>query len=94
MDRGANRIAFDRMKDAINSTFEERSVPLRELIIGKVHSPANTSTLTPELGGIKQRKIMLPGDLNQAQREAAKGALETVESHPRAARNWKNSYCD
>jgi len=77
MDRGANRIAFDRMRDAINSTFEEGgSVPLRELIMGKVHSPANTSTLTPELGGIKKRKITLPGDLNQAQREAAKGALE------------------
>ena len=76
MDRGANRIAFDRMRDALNSVFEEDgSAPLRELILGSVHDPASTASLIPELGGVKLVRVPMPSDLNQAQRNAAEAAI-------------------
>ena len=38
IDRGANRVAFDRMRDAVNSIFEEGGgAPLRELLLGLVY---------------------------------------------------------
>jgi len=76
MDRGANRVAFDRMRDALNSIFEEDgSAPLRDLVIGLVHDPAGTASLIPELGGAKQIKVALPSDMNKAQRIAAEAAI-------------------
>jgi superfamily I DNA and/or RNA helicase len=78
MDRGANRIAFDRMRDALNSVFEEDgSAPLRELILGSVHDPASTASLIPELGGAKQVRVPIPSDLNHAQRKAAEAAMSS-----------------
>ncbi|MDP6662097.1 MAG: AAA domain-containing protein [Candidatus Thalassarchaeaceae archaeon] len=78
MDRGANRIAFDRMRDALNSVFEEDgSAPLRELILGSVHDPASTASLIPELGGAKQVRVPIPSDLNSAQRKAAEAAMSS-----------------
>ena len=78
MDRGANRISFDRMRDALNSVFEEDgSAPLRELLLGMVHDPASTASLIPELGGAKQVRIPMASDLNQAQREAADAAMSS-----------------
>ena len=70
MDRGANRVAFDRMRDALNSFFEEGSFPLRDLLLGNVHDPAGTASLVPEFGGVRQQ-ILLPSDMNKEQRLAA-----------------------
>ncbi|MED5452801.1 MAG: AAA domain-containing protein [Candidatus Thermoplasmatota archaeon] len=76
MDRGANRIAHDRMRDALNSLFEEDGgVPLRDLFLGSVHDPVGTATLPPDLGGAKPTQFSLAGDLNSAQRKAAKSAM-------------------
>ena len=76
MDRGANRIAHDRMRDALNSLFEEDGgVPLRDLFLGSVHDPVGTATLPPDLGGAKPTQFNLAGDLNTAQRKAAKSAM-------------------
>ncbi len=76
IDRGANRVAFDRMRDALNSIFEEDgSAPLRELILGLVHDPEGTASLIPEMKGAKEIRVALPSDLNGAQREAAKSAI-------------------
>ncbi len=78
MDRGANRIAFDRMRDALNSVFEEDgSAPLRELLLGLVHDPIGTASLTPEMGGAKQARVVLQRDLNEAQRSAAESAMSS-----------------
>jgi len=75
MDRGANRVAFDRMRDALNSIFEEDgSAPLRDLLLGLVHDPKDTASLAPEMGGGKQVRVVLPGGLNKAQREAVEAA--------------------
>ena len=44
MDRGANRVAYDRMRDSLNSIFqEEGGVPLRDLLLGSVHDPSGTA---------------------------------------------------
>jgi len=78
MDRGANRISFDRMRDALNSVFEEGgNVPLRDLIIGMVHDPPGTASLIPELGGAKLSRVIIPSDLNRAQRLAAEAAISS-----------------
>ncbi|MEC7694715.1 MAG: AAA domain-containing protein, partial [Candidatus Thermoplasmatota archaeon] len=78
MDRGANRIAFDRMRDALNSVFQEDgSAPLRELLLGLVHDPIGTASLTPEMGGAKQARVVLQRDLNEAQRSAAESAMSS-----------------
>ena len=76
MDRGANRIAHDRMRDALNSLFEEEGgVPLRDLILGAVHDPVGTAMLPPDLGGAKPTQFSFASDLNAAQRDAAKSAM-------------------
>ena len=76
MDRGANRIAHDRMRDALNSLFEEDGgVPLRDLFLGSVHDPIGTATLPPDLGGARTTQFSLASDLNAAQRDAAKSAM-------------------
>mgnify|MGYP001404727851 FL=1 len=77
MDRGANRVAYDRMRDALNAIFqEEGGAPLRELILGLVHDPAGTASLPPQLGGVRGRSYSLDMNLNEAQRSAAKAAVE------------------
>ena len=77
MDRGANRIAYDRMRDSLNSIFqEEGGVPLRELILGSVHDPSGTSSLPPQLGGARGRSFVLDSSLNKPQREAALAAIQ------------------
>ena len=77
IDKGANRIAYDRMKDALNSIFQEDGgVPLRELLLGMVHDPSGTASLTPELGGAKGRSTSLAHDLNEPQLIASRAAIE------------------
>ena len=77
IDKGANRIAYDRMKDALNSVFqEEGGVPLRELLLGMVHDPPGTASLTPELGGARGRSTSFAHDLNEPQLIASKAAIE------------------
>ena len=77
MDRGANRIAHDRMRNALNSLFEEDGgVPLRDLFLGTIHDPIGTAMLPPDLGGAKLAPISLASDLNKAQREAARSAMD------------------
>ena len=72
IDRGANRVAFDRMRDALNSIFEEG---------GGAPEGASTWPCTrsrsyrfpdsrDERG--KGGQVPLPSDLNESQREAAK----------------------
>ena len=77
MDRGANRIAYDRMRDSLNSIFqEEGGVPLRDLILGTVHDPVGTSSLPPQLGGARGRSFVLDSSMNKPQREAALAAIQ------------------
>ena len=77
MDRAANKVAFDRMRDALNSVFdEEGGAPLRDLFLGLVHDPISTAQLGPELGGANRRPATRPEGLNDSQNAAAKAAID------------------
>ena len=48
LDKGANRVAFDRMNDALirfHSSENDYATPLRDLLIGLVHDPAYSCLL-------------------------------------------------
>lgn len=77
MDRGANRIAYDRMRDSLNSIFqEEGGVPLRDLLLGSVHDPPGTASLPPQLGGARGRGFILDSSMNSSQSNAALAAIQ------------------
>ena len=76
IDRAANKVAFDRMRDALNSIFEEEGgAPLRALLLGLVHDPVGTSGLGPELGGANRRPASRPEGLNESQKVACEAAI-------------------
>ena len=80
LDRGANRIAHDRMAAAIESLFsEENSTLLRELIYGQVRDMESSSSRSANLGGIQKRLMAQakhPGNLNPVQSKAFANAME------------------
>ena len=76
IDRAANKVAFDRMRDALNSIFEEEGgAPLRDLLLGLVHDPVGTAGLGPELGGANRRPVSRPEGLNESQKVACEAAI-------------------
>ena len=76
IDRAANKVAFDRMRDALNSIFaEEGGAPLRDLLLGLVHDPIGTAGLGPELGGANRRPASKPEGLNESQQVACDAAI-------------------
>ena len=76
LDRAANKVAFDRMRDALNSIFaEEGGAPLRDLLLGLVHDPIGTARLGPELGGANRRPASRPEGLNESQQVACDAAI-------------------
>jgi len=76
IDRAANKVAFDRMRDALNSIFEEDGgAPLRDLLLGLVHDPVGTAGLGPELGGANRRPASRPEGLNESQKVACEAAI-------------------
>ena len=76
IDRAANKVAFDRMRDALNSIFEEEGgAPLRDLLLGLVHDPVGTAGLGPELGGANRRPASRPEELNESQKVACEAAI-------------------
>ena len=76
IDRAANKVAFDRMRDALNSIFEEEGgAPLRNLLLGLVHDPVGTANLGPELGGANRRPASRPEGLNESQKVACEAAI-------------------
>ena len=76
IDRAANKVAFDRMRDALNSIFEEEGgAPLRDLLLGLVHDPVGTAGLGPELGGANRRPASQPEGLNESQKQACEAAI-------------------
>ncbi|MBD35865.1 MAG: hypothetical protein CL512_03775 [Actinobacteria bacterium] len=71
IDRAANKVAFDRMHDALNSVFdEEGGAPLRDLLLGLVYDPLETAILGPELGGMNRKPMKRSEGLNSSQKIA------------------------
>ena len=81
MDKGANRVAFDRMNDALirfHSSENDYATPLRDLLIGLVHDPAHSASTPPEISGKKSKKSIdideLP--LNDSQKLAVLNSID------------------
>lgn len=79
LDRGANRVAHDRMANALDALFgEESAVPLRELLLGQVLDIQGSAARPASLGGTEKRLASMAGheiDLNQSQRAAYDAAM-------------------
>jgi len=80
LDRGANRVAHDRMHQALisfHSSEREISTPLRDLILGTVHDMKGSAELPPEIHG--KNKHNLTNDwkagLNESQQRAFESAI-------------------
>ena len=80
LDRGANRVAHDRMAGALEALFsEESSTLLRELFYGQVRDMESSSSRPANLGGIQKRLIAQAnhaGNLNSSQSKAFANAME------------------
>ncbi len=79
LDRGANRVAHDRMADALLRMHDADAAdgtPLRDLILGQVHDPAEAAAAPPGLGGRPRRRRPDPSSrLNASQSAAVEAAL-------------------
>ncbi len=80
LDRGANRIAHDRMVAALEALFsDENSTLLRELFFGQVRDMESSSSRPANLGGIQKRlqaQSKHTGELNSSQASAFSNAME------------------
>ena len=78
MDRGANRVAHDRMQNALlslHSTEGEFGTPLRDLLLGGAHDIVSSAAMKPDIKGVKSRGVDLSSyTLNDSQKQA----LETT----------------
>jgi hypothetical protein len=80
LDRGANRVAHDRMHEGLisfHSTEDSTGTPLRDLLLGSVHDIATSAQSPPEIHGQKKYGPLgisqLP--LNESQRNAVESAI-------------------
>ena len=80
LDRGANRVAHDRMHEGLisfHSIEDNTGTPLRDLILGSVHDIASAAQSPPEIHGQKRHGPLgisqLP--LNDSQRNAVESAI-------------------
>ena len=81
LDRGANRVAHDRMHEAL-STFHssegEGGTVLRDLLLGSLHDMATSAARPPEIHGQKRRGPLGLDkmQLNPSQRKAVDSAID------------------
>lgn len=81
LDRGANRVAYDRMHEGLvtfHSTEGESGTVLRELLLGNVLDINDSARLPPDIRGRIQQRGPPPslGQLNASQQAAIQTALD------------------
>ena len=83
LDRGANRVAHDRMQSALLSFHEEggeMGTPLRDLLLANVHDISASAAMVPDVGGLKRilnRINVSKLPLNDSQKKAVEQALQS-----------------
>ena len=81
IDKGANRIAHDRMHEALiafHSTESTGGTPLRDLILASLHDVANSAARPPEISGKSQNGyIQIDSRLNDSQKAAVEQSLNS-----------------
>ncbi len=79
LDRGANRVAHDRMQNALlslHSTEGDFGTPLRDLLLGGVHDIAASATMKPEISGVKTKGVDFSLlTLNDSQKKALETSI-------------------
>ena len=80
IDRGANRVAYDRMHEALisfHSTEGEGGTPLRDLLLGSLHDCASSAERPPDFKGkIKGYNLKKIESLNDSQQAAVELAMQ------------------
>ena len=76
LDRGANRIAHDRMRDALNAFLsDENSTDLTSLLLGQVRDIEDAGKTTHRIKGINLNKTHDSTQLNDVQNDAVSKAM-------------------
>ena len=76
LDRGANRIAHDRMRDALNSFLsDENATNLSTLLLGQVRDIQDAGQVSHGIKGMKNNLTFSPNQLNEIQRQAVNSAM-------------------
>jgi superfamily I DNA and/or RNA helicase len=77
LDRGANRIAHDRMRDALNSFLsDENSTDLSSLLLGQVRDIEDARKTPHRIKGIISNEFKNSTQLNEAQNQAVSKAMK------------------
>ena len=81
IDKGANRIAHDRMHEALiafHSTESSGGTPLRDLILASLHDPATSAARSPEITGkTQQTQTPVNSPLNDSQKNAVEQCINS-----------------
>ena len=76
IDRGANRVAHDRMQDALREILrDDPPTTLSDLLLGRPRDLNDSAKMAPEIKGKKMPKIYTPEDLNGSQKGAFESAM-------------------
>ena len=76
LDRGANRIAHDRMRDALNSFLSDENVTnLSTLLLGQVRDIQDAGQVSHGIKGVKNNLESTPNQLNEIQSQAVTNAM-------------------
>ncbi|MEC7462907.1 MAG: AAA domain-containing protein, partial [Candidatus Thermoplasmatota archaeon] len=77
LDRGANRIAHDRMRDALNSFLsDENATDLSSLLLGQVRDIEDAGKTPHRIKGITSNEFNNSTQLNEVQNQAVSKAME------------------
>jgi superfamily I DNA and/or RNA helicase len=81
IDKGANRIAHDRMHEALiafHSTESTGGTPLRDLILASLHDPATSAARPPEIKGkTRINQTTIDNSLNESQKNAVSESINS-----------------
>ena len=78
LDRGANRVAHDRMQEALemfHSIEGDRGTILRDVLLGQVHDPEDNASMPPKISGKFVQAKPVQVELNTSQINAKQAAL-------------------
>ena len=78
LDRGANRVAHDRMQEALemfHSIEGDRGTILRDVLLGQVHDPEDNASMPPKISGKFNRSSGERSELNPSQIGAKNAAM-------------------
>ena len=76
IDRGANRVAHDRMQDALMELLrEDPNTSLSDLLLGKPRDMMMAASTPPDIRGVKRRPVKIDEELNESQVAAVEATL-------------------